>query len=552
MTSTLETRSPESAAQDSALSTQHSALARWAAYLVVFVSSACTLILEIVAGRILAPYIGVSLYTWTSIIGVVLAGISLGNYAGGRVADRWGSRRTLGIILLGGGLASLLVLPLTLLAGDRNLFRLDCGPTAEGPFSALCTPQVAIMAKIVMLTGTIFFLPSFILGMVSPVVVRLSLRNLDTSGNTVGKIYAFSTLGSIVGTFLTGFVLIATFGTREIVLGVGLLLVLMAVLAGELWRGRRPAHGVPLVAGALLLALIQQTGALDSGCTRETDYYCIKVYDQEHPPNRVLRTLVLDHLVHSYSSMDDPTYFEYAYVKVYAEMTDYVARARPDYRALFIGGGGYTLPRGMEIMYPKSSIEVAEIDPGVTRTAYEWMGVAPNSRIVTHNLDARLMFDRLQGGPKYDLVFGDAFNDLSVPYHLTTREFDQRVRAVLNDDGFYLVNIIDKLRGGLFIPSFVRTLQTVFPYVYVMSSGTPWTSSTSFANTYVVVGTATPLDVERLKQVHGQGSDGSLVTNIMPADLMDEWLATAPGVLLTDDYAPADNLVAPLFAERGL
>ena len=556
MTSTLETRSPESAAQDSALSTQHSALARWAAYLVVFVSSACTLILEIVAGRILAPYIGVSLYTWTSIIGVVLAGISLGNYAGGRVADRWGSRRTLGIILLGGGLASLLVLPLTLLAGDRNIFRLDCGPTAEGPFSALCTPQVAIMAKIVMLTGTIFFLPSFILGMVSPVVVRLSLRNLDTSGNTVGKIYAFSTLGSIVGTFLTGFVLIATFGTREIVLGVGLLLVLMAVLAGELWRGRRPAHGVPLVAGplllALLLALIQQTGALASGCTRETDYYCIKVYDQEHPPNRVLRTLVLDHLVHSYSSMDDPTYFEYAYVKVYAEMTDYVARARPDYRALFIGGGGYTLPRGMEIMYPKSSIEVAEIDPGVTRTAYEWMGVAPNSRIVTHNLDARLMLDQLQGGPKYDLIFGDAFNDLSVPYHLTTREFDQRVRAVLNDDGFYLVNIIDKLRGGLFIPSFVRTLQTVFPYVYVMSSGTPWTSSTSFANTYVVVGTATPLDSERLKQVRGQGSGGSLVTNIMPADLMDEWLATAPGVLLTDDYAPADNLVAPLFAERGL
>jgi spermidine synthase len=556
LTSTLETRTSQPAAQDSALSTQHSALARWAAYPVVFISSACTLILEIVAGRILAPYIGVSLYTWTSIIGVVLAGISLGNYAGGRVADRWGSRRTLGIILLGGGLASLLVLPLTLLAGDRDLFRLDCGPTPQGLFSVLCTPQVAIMAKIVMLTGIIFFLPSFILGMVSPVVVRLSLRNLDTSGNTVGKIYAFSTLGSIVGTFLTGFVLIATFGTREIVLGVGLLLVLMAVLAGGHWRVSQPAHGAPLVAGVLLLALllglIQQTGALASGCTRETDYYCIKVYDQEHAPNRVLRTLVLDHLVHSYSSVDDPTYFEYAYVKVYAEITDYVARARPDYRALFIGGGGYTLPRGMEIMYPSSSIEVAEIDPGVTRTAYEWMGVAPNSRIVTHNLDARLMLDQLEGGPKYDLIFGDAFNDLSVPYHLTTREFDQKVRTVLNDDGFYLVNVIDKLRGGLFLPSFVRTLKTVFPYVYVMSSGTPWTSSISFANTYVVVGAATPLDVERLKQVRGQGSNGSLVTNVMPADLMDEWLATAPGVLLTDDYAPTDNLVAPLFAERGL
>src|ERR1051326_4281210 len=87
-------------------------MARPVAYLVVFVASCCTLILELVAGRILAPFIGVSLYTWTSIIGVVLAGISLGNYLGGRVADRWPQRRTLGFLLAAGGLASLAILPL--------------------------------------------------------------------------------------------------------------------------------------------------------------------------------------------------------------------------------------------------------------------------------------------------------------------------------------------------------------------------------------------------------------------------------------------------------
>ena len=107
------------------------------AYSVVFLSSGCTLILEIVAGRILAPYIGVSLYTWTSIIGVVLAGISLGNYVGGQVADRWSSQRTLGIILLAGGLASLLVLPLTLVAGDSNIFRLNCPAAHRSAPSAL-------------------------------------------------------------------------------------------------------------------------------------------------------------------------------------------------------------------------------------------------------------------------------------------------------------------------------------------------------------------------------------------------------------------------------
>jgi spermidine synthase/MFS family permease len=523
------------------------------AYSVVFLSSGCSLILEIVAGRILAPYIGVSLYTWTSIIGVVLAGISLGNYVGGHIADRWSSQRTLGIILLAGGLASLLVLPLTLVAGDSNTLRVSC--SGGSPLGALCTPQLAIMVKIVLLTTLIFFLPSFILGMVSPVVVRLSLSNLATSGNTVGRIYAFSTLGSIFGTFLTGFWLIPAFGTREIVLGVGLLLVIMAVLLGNLWRVRGPSEGFVNIGGAFLLfclvGLIDRTQALASGCYRETGYFCIKVYDQAHG-DRVLRTLVLDHLVHSYSDMSDPTYYEYAYIKVYAEMTDYVASERPDYRAIFIGGGGYTLPRGMETTYPQSSIEVVEIDPGVTQTAYDQMGIDPNGRIVTHNVDARLYFDQIQGGPKFDLVFGDAFNDLSVPYHLTTREFDRQVRNVLRDDGFYLVNVIDKLYGGQFIPSFVRTLKTVFPHVYVMSAGTPWLAQVSTPNTFVVVGTATPIDSERLKRAQTRSRAGSVVTNIMPSDLMEAWLATAPGVTLTDDFAPADNLIAPLFAERGL
>jgi spermidine synthase len=166
-------------------------------------------------------------------------------------------------------------------------------------------------------------------------------------------------------------------------------------------------------------------------------------------------------------------------------------------------------------------------------------------------LDARLAVEQLQDGPQYDLIFGDAFNDLSVPYHLTTLEFDQKVRGVLREDGFYLINVIDKYRGGLFLPSFVRTMKRVFPHVYIMSASSPWTSWGAAANTYLVMGGATPLDTERLKQVHPQGATG-LITNVMPEDAVDEWLATAPGVLLTDDFAPADNLVAPLFAERGL
>jgi spermidine synthase len=523
------------------------------AYLVVFVTSGCTLVLEIVAGRMMATYIGVSLYTWTSIIGIVLAGISLGSYVGGKIADRWASPRTLGMVLLGGGLASLLVLPLSPLAGVRWLFKLDCG--SLGLVGALCTPQVSTMSGILLVTTAIFLPPSLLLGMVSPIVVRLSLSSLNTSGATVGKIYAFSTLGSILGAFMTGLWLISAFGARQVLLGVGLLLVLMGSAFGQFWRVRRPAQAVLLAGGTtlmvLLLGAIDRGQALASRCYRETDYFCIKVYDLAHERGSSLRALELDHLVHSYSALDDPMYYEYPYIRLYAELTDYVASARPGFRALFIGGGGYTLPRGLEVEYPGSTIEVIEIDPGVTRVAYEMMGLPSDTRILTRNLDARLVLEQLQGGPKYDLVFGDAFNDLSVPYHLTTLEFGQKVRAILADDGLYLLNVIDRFNGGLFLPSVVRTLKQAFPHVYLMSSSTPWESRAASPSTYVVAAAAAPLDEQRLKRVQPQGVGGNTLTNIMPSELLEEWLQASPGVLLTDDYAPADNLVAPLFAERG-
>src|ERR1043165_817665 len=151
-------------------------MARPVAYLVVFVASCCTLILELVAGRILAPYIGVSLYTWTSIIGVVLAGISLGNYLGGRIADRWPQRRTLGILLAAGGLASLAILPLINIATAIPTADLIDPNNRWGGALPLDRATLLIL-RIVVITTLIFFPPSFILGMVSPVVIKLCLRD---------------------------------------------------------------------------------------------------------------------------------------------------------------------------------------------------------------------------------------------------------------------------------------------------------------------------------------------------------------------------------------
>jgi spermidine synthase len=509
----------------------------WASYLIVFLSSACTLVLEIVAGRILAPFIGVSLYTWTSIIGIVLAGISLGNYLGGRLADRAPSRQTLGILLFCAGLTSLAILPLVAIPNVAGIVPKDA--PIIGSF----------MGRIIILTTMLFFIPSLIMGMVSPVVVKLALTDLKHSGNVVGKIYAFSTLGSIFGTFITGFVLISTFGTRMIVLGVGIVLIAMALLAGGLWRNQKLviALAIPL---AVLSWTISSGTALSSGCTKETDYYCIKVYDEAPVgDDHVMRVLVLDHLIHSYNSIEDPTYIKYGYIKVYAEFMEHLAQTKPNFSVLYVGGGAYTLPRYVEVKYPQAHQEVIEIDPGVTEINYTYMGVSPDTKIVTYNLDGRQMVDvMLEQGRKFDLVIGDAFNDLSIPYHLTTMEFDEKIRGLLTDDGYYLTLVIDKLRGGLFIPSYTRTLQLVFPNVYMTADGPLFESSAP--NTYVVAGAMKPLDMQRFNAIKGLGSGGRVNTAIMPSADLDQYLRTAGGVYLTDDYVPADNLIAPIFAER--
>src|SRR5216683_533072 len=483
-------------------------MSRPVAYLVVFVSSCCTLILELVAGRILAPFIGVSLYTWTSIIGVVLAGISLGNYLGGRMADRWPYRQTLGVLLAAGGLASMAILPLINIATAIPTAELIDANNRLGGALPLDRATLLIL-RIVVITTLIFFPPSFILGMVSPVVIKLTLRDLAHSGGLVGKVYALSTLGSILGTFATGFVLVQVFGTRMIVLGVGLVLLLMAAVFGDLVRIGRAA--APLAAAVLLVGVLVPARnvraygcfggdattldcvqrsvkdgwdqATNTGCLHETAYYCIRVADQlGASDHQTVKELVLDHLVHSYNSIEDPHFLEYGYIKVYAEIADMLAQQAPNQaiRVLYVGGGGYTLPRHIEAAYPNARQEIMEIDPGVTQTVYEQLGVDRQStNITTYNVDGRLMLNQLArtNAGQYDLIIGDAFNDLSIPYHLTTLEFDQQLKRLLKDDGFYLALVIDKLRGGKFMPAYTDTVLQVWPAAQVMADAEPWQST---------------------------------------------------------------------------
>jgi spermidine synthase len=496
----------------------------WNPYIVVFLSSAAIMTIELVASRLIAPRLGVSLYTWTTVIGVILAGISIGNYLGGRLADRYASLPFLGLILALASLGSLSILWL-------NSALVDFQPPKNIP----------LILSVILYIALIFLLPSLILGCVSPIVAKLSLTDLKRTGATIGKIYAWSSVGSIAGTFATGFFLISWFGTKTILLGVAGLLMLMALwfLAATNWKKGLLWAGVTVIVFGFSLLALNETDAMAQACQRETNYFCINVRDKE-VDGQPVRYLVLDRLVHSYSNLKDPGQLVYGYEQIYAKVIEPLMERKPDLSAFFIGGGGYTFPRYMEAKLPQSHLVVAEIDPEVTDVAYESLGLGQDTRIESHSLDARLYLMQDGQPASYDLIFGDAFNDYSVPFHLTTLEFDQMVAGLLREDGLYVVNIIDGGPRGHFLRAYVRTLQQVFPYVSVVPHGADWRESVRM--TFVIVAGRQPLDLSRLP------ADRPVLS---PAELR-AYMDIEPPVILTDNYVPVDNLLAGVFQDSGL
>jgi len=535
------------------------------ANIVVFIASFCTLVIELVAGRIMAPYVGVSLYTWTSIIGVVLAGISIGAYLGGLIADRYPRTSTLGWLLVLSGIGAFSIAPLTNLVGGAHF-------------------ETSLMVRILIITTIIFFGPSCILGMISPVVVKLTLNNLSKTGNVVGKIYAFSTLGSILGTFATGFFLVSWMGTRNILITMGIILILSGLIFGGFFQRKRTLALSFALLGIIFLVLplagVYGYGALhpeevavftspvealkkaygyafnpsldeDTYFFKESDYYTIKLKRSTRGSHgNPLESLVLDHLVHSYTDLKDPHYLEYEYIRVYEEFVRWQAKKRKSFKALFIGGGGYTIPRYIESKYPSAEIDVVEIDPEVTRVVHQYLGIPEKTRIRSHNMDGRWFVMNYKEKGSFDFIFGDAFNDLSIPYHLTTKEFAMQLKALLKPDGLLLANVIDSMRKGQFMPSYIRTLEEVFGKGNVHLI----TLSDDFENigisTHVVVASPSRLDLDDFVKVVKKEKGKEMTSYVMPQDRLQKYLSERKWIILTDDYVPVDNLIAPIFEER--
>ena len=504
------------------------------AYIITFVASFCMLVIEIVAGRILAPFVGVSLYTWTSIIGVVLAGISIGAFFGGKLADRYPSTRTLGLLLLLSGIATLCIAPVANVLSAYSF-------------------KTSLMVRIVLETAIIFFVPSFILGTISPVVVKLALRNVETAGNVVGRIYAVSTFGSIIGTFTAGFFLISFMGTRNIILSMGGILIATALGTGFLFKSRKPVIASFFFPAMLLWGINGDVFSPPKDANtllyRESDYYTIKVKKATSADGKTpLKSLILDNLVHSYVNPADPLHIEYRYEKVYSDVLTWRFGKDASFSSLTIGAGGYTFPRYMEVFYPNASLDVVEIDPEVTKVAYDHLGLPRTTRIRSYNEDGR--WHVMNSREKYDVVFFDAYNDLSIPYHLTTREFARMVKDRMNANGIVMTNIIDNFRSGSFLPSYIKTLREVFGSQNVHLIAISPEFEKIRISTFVVLATNGALDIGDFAAFMKKSRGADAASAVVPEEIVNRLLEQNYAVVLTDDYAPVDNLIAPVFELR--
>ena len=485
---------------------------------VQFTVAAAGLVVEILAGRMLAPYVGMSLYTWTAVIAVVLAGFSAGHWVGGHIAERPTSvalRRT--------------ALAMALAALTTALTLLILRTLAAGVISHFSHAEIAIL----ILATAIAFLPSFFAGIPSPVLARIAVAlNVGREGAALGAIFAASSLGAIAGTLATGFIFIAWFGTQLTILIVVVTYVALAALLLLTAQPRRYGTITAFISVAAFLISLS-TLALAKTCTAESRYYCIRVLDFSPQAGAEAKLMVLDHLGHGINVKDEPTRLITPYVALMDTVLTRRLGSTPA-SSFFIGGGAYTLPRAWKAAAPSAQITVAEIDPEVTKLARAQMWL-PQQGIQVLHADARAALAGL--GRSFQVIVGDAFTDIAVPPHLVTREFFALVQASLDPGGVYTMNVVDHLNKLGALLAVYATLESVFAHVEVFAEEGDLISGGR--TTFVLFASEQPSGMNQI----GDPQDESLRYVRLSPDKLRAQMSKTMAIVLTDDYAPIDRLV---------
>jgi spermidine synthase len=504
-------------------------IARLPLLTLVFVGGMTSLALEVTAPRLLAPFFGTTLIVWSIVIGMFLIYLSTGYYLGGRIADRYPTPRVLCAITAAAAVAV-------------GLIPFISQPVLEWSVRGLSEVNVSIVATSFVAVVLLFSVPIVLLGLVSPYAVRLSVNAVDSSGRSAGSLYALSTVGSIVGTFVPVLVLMPNWGVRRTLLAFAVLL-----LAASLW-GLRPSWRRAGSAASLLLlfpTLLPQIASLgplkpQPGLIfdRESAYNYIQVVQTSDGA----RELILNEgqAIHSIYRADQILtgwYWDYFLSAPYFNSGADTGRVS---RVAIVGLAGGTIARQFSAVYGSVPIDGVEIDPAIVAAGREYFDMnEPNLHV--HIADGRPFMRATTA--TYDVVAIDAFQQPYIPFQLTTVEFFQEVRAHLSPRGVVCMNAGHTRTDFRLIQALVNTLGRVFPSVYTFN--VPNTFNTE------IMATVRPTSLATFQANLARVPSDSLLSTVAQEVLPVAAVAhpQRDGLYFTDDRAPVEQVIDQLLLD---
>ena len=493
----------------------------WKLKILTFASGAIVMALEISTSRILTPVFGSTIYTWGSLIGVILSGLSLGYFLGGKIADSHPRFDKICAIVFSVGL---FIIGIPFFASSVVNFSLDILPISQ------YTPLLA--------TFLLLMLPSVLLGFVSPYAIKLGTNTLQKVGNISGNLYAIATIGSIFGTFVTVFVLIPNLAVNQIIFGLGIMLIASSLV------GLKTSPKILTISVIIILIVpwsslsintISHNGTLIF--EKETMFSHLDIV--EYGDNR---SLYLDGMRHSSMDINDPLDLVIDYTEFFHLGMLFNPKATD---VLFVGGGGFTGPKNFLQLYPHTKIDVIEIDADVIDAAKTYFNLETTPRLQVFNDDARkhlFTFDK-----KYDLIVLDAYATNYVPYHLMTHEFFQILEKRLETNGVVVSNFVGSIEGNnsQLVRSVYKTMKETFPVAYVF----PTEERPTNVQNIMIVSSNQPYEFDRelLLEMAKDSPADYLVDELSKQEhFYDKVVGTSDVPFLTDQFNPSEVLINPI------
>lgn len=437
--------------------------------IILFIIEAICMTLELVASRVLSPFFGNSNIVWTSVIGIILLSSSMGNYYGGKIADKRDNEKSLKKIIM---LASIFVLII---------------PVVQSLLLDLVSITVRdVKIGAIVSTVLLFFMPSLLLGLIIPIILKIKLDSIENTGKTSGRIYAISTMGGIFGTFLSGFVLIPNFGSVHILFVLSAILLVISLFVYTKMDKKILAYTITLIlADVLLFTAYFATNKTNSQrvlnnelyikTSIDTQYGRALVYNAKYN-GELVRVLNLDSGFESATYIDKEKRNELVFE--YTNAYNLMFKSQNDINnVLLIGGAGYSYPKYYISHFDNKVIDVVEIDGEITKVAKKYFYLddlikeyktEENHRLNLYTEDGRTYLNN--NSKKYDAILNDAFSGKNPAKTLTTLETVKKIKESLIDNGMYLTNVINALEGdkSKFLRAEVNTLKQVFKNVYVI------------------------------------------------------------------------------------